>query len=167
MKTRPLLERIDRDWRTRRPDLDPTPMRRLILLARTARAAAERIEAGQGRHGLNSAQADLLLTLYRSAPPEGLTPGQLTGLSAISPSSVTNRLDRLAAEGLIKRLPDPADARVRRVQLAEAGRQRVEQLLPDHLAGERALLSALTEAEQAELEQLLLRLLDRLEAGAD
>ncbi|MDO4263730.1 MAG: MarR family transcriptional regulator [Deinococcus sp.] len=167
MKTRPLLGRIDTDWRARRPGLDPTPMRRLILLARTARAAAEAVEQTQLRHGLNSAQADLLLTLYRSAPAEGLTPSQLTELSAVSASSVTNRLDRLTAEGMIERRTDPQDARARRVSLTSAGRQRVEALLPDRLAGEERLLSALSETEQAELERLLLRLVDALEEDSE
>lgn len=164
MKTGPLLARIAADWGRRRPDLDSSPMRRLILLARTARAAAARVEAVGLRHGLNGAQADLLLTLYRSAPPQGLSPGELTGLMAVGASSVTNRLDRLEAGGLVERLPDPEDARARRVRLTGAGVARVEALLPEHLANEAALLSALTEAEQREFERLLLRLVRGLEA---
>ncbi|MFC4427668.1 MarR family winged helix-turn-helix transcriptional regulator [Deinococcus navajonensis] len=163
MPTRPLLERIDADWRRVRPGLDPTPMRRIILLARTAAQLARAVEQVQGHHGLNSAQADLLFTLYRSAPAEGLTPGDLAALSAITPASITNRLDTLTERGLISRETDPADARSRRVQLTAAGRDRVEALLPDHLRNEQRLLSTLSEPEQTELERLLLKLVVGME----
>ncbi|MFC4639711.1 MarR family winged helix-turn-helix transcriptional regulator [Deinococcus hohokamensis] len=165
MQTRPLLERIDRDWRAAQPGLDPSPMRRVILLARTASQLARGVEQVQGRHGLNGAQADLLFTLYRSAPPEGLTPGDLASLSAITPASTTNRLDTLEERGLVHRGPDPADARSRRVRLTPAGRAQVEALLPEHLRNEERLLSVLSEAEQAELERLLLKLVNGLEGG--
>ncbi len=163
MSTRRHVQRIHDDWRRVRPDLDPTPMRRLILLNLTARLALDQIERTQQTHGLNLAQADLLLTLYRSAPDQGLTPGELTNLIAITPASITNRLDRLEHDNLIARTPDPHDARARRVRLTSEGRARVEALLPDHLGNEERMLAGLTDAEHADLERLLLKLAGHLE----
>ena len=163
MNTRTRLNRIRDDWQTVRPELDTAPMRRCILLRRAATALADGIERVQLAHNLNHALSDLLLTLYRSAPPQGLTPGELSELSAIAPGSMTHRIDRLEAAGLVRRHPDPADARARRVSLTAAGRARVEALLPDHLANERRLLAGLSETEQMQLEQLLLKLTAHLE----
>ena len=164
MDTARRLRLIAADWRQVRPDLDPVPMTRCILLRRTALALASGIEQAQRPLGLNHALSDLLLTLYRSAPAAGLSAGELGELSAIRPSSVTHRLDRLEAEGLIERLTDEDDARARRIRLTAAGRRRVEELLPLHLANERDLLSGLSETEQQQLEHLLLKLVEHLEA---
>lgn len=165
MDTRALLTRIRSDWVATRPGLEPTPMLRLILLARAARLAADRVERVQHQHGLNHAHTDLLFTLYRSAPPEGLTPMELTRLAAVTPSSITNRIDGLEAQGLVERTPHPTDARSRRVRLTPAGRARVEALLPEHLGNETELLAGLSEAEQQELDRLLLKLVGHLEGG--
>lgn len=164
MDTRHLLERIHLDWTAARPDADPTPMRRLILLSRTARLASEGIEQVFNKCGLNMALSDLLFTLYRSAPPEGLTPTELTTLAAVTPSSITNRVDRMVGEGMVQRLMDSNDARARRIHLTSSGRACVEEMLPQHLSNELDMLSGLNEAEQQELERLLLKLVTHLES---
>lgn len=139
-------------------------MRRCILLKRTSNVLAEGIEQVERQHGLNHALTDLLFTLYRSAPPQGMTAGELTDMAAVTPSSITNRVDRMVAEGLVERSPDPVDARARRIRLTSAGRARVEALLPQHIHNEVQLLSGLSEGEQQELERLLLKLASHLEA---
>jgi DNA-binding MarR family transcriptional regulator len=70
------------------------------------------------------------------------------------PSNVTFLADRLAERGLVTRVEDPADRRVRALALTDAGREaraRVHAILQDGLraagldeAGQRALLALLT-----------------------
>ncbi|MFC6751213.1 MarR family winged helix-turn-helix transcriptional regulator [Deinococcus aquaticus] len=142
--------------------------------AHAARAAPDppgRGPAGRGgrplhAEGLNAAGWDLLLTLYRSAPPEGLSPGQLSELSAVSGPSTTNRVARLQARGLVTRRTDDRDRRSARITLTPAGRAAVDRLLPGHLHRETRALAALTPAELDTLDRLAARLLGALEGGS-
>ncbi|GAA5534274.1 MarR family transcriptional regulator (plasmid) [Deinococcus metallilatus] len=163
-QTSDLLERIRQDWAQTQPDLDPGPMLPLLLLGRLHTALVRQIETTYQPAGINPAGWDLLLTLYRSAPPEGLTPTQLTDLTAISGPSITNRVDRLVQKGLAERLASESDRRSVQVRLTPAGRALVEELLPHHVANEARILSALTPAETQTLERLALKLLAELEA---
>lgn len=165
MNSAHLLDRIVQDWNQVAPGADALTMRRCILLKRTSDALADGIERIQQQHGVNHALADLLLTLYRSSPPEGMTPGELTELAAVTPSSITNRIDRVVQAGWVERTTDPHDARSRRICLTPAGRKKVQELLPAHMHNEQKLLAGLSSAEQQELERLLLKLLIHLESG--
>jgi len=51
--------------------------------------------------------------------PEGLRQGELADRLAIRPPSVSAAVDRLVDAGVVERVPDPDDARARRVRIAE------------------------------------------------
>ncbi len=138
----------------------------MVTLSRLHSALSRQIERTHLPSGINAASWDLLVTLYRSAPPPGLTPKQLTELTAITGPSMTNRIDRLLAKGLVERQACPDDRRSFRVRLTAAGRTLVEALLTPHLANERHILSVLTPEETQELERLALKLLVHLESAA-
>src|ERR1700728_1605741 len=80
-------------------------------------------------------------------------------------AAMTTRCHRLERAGLIVRVPAPSDARGLLVELTEDGHRLVEQIAPQHLANERALLNILTTAEQRTLADLLAKLLTALEAS--
>ncbi|MEF2278496.1 MarR family transcriptional regulator [Deinococcus sp. YIM 134068] len=164
-QTPDLLERIHQDWTQTRPEVDPGPMLTVLLLDRLHAALTRQIERTYAETGLNPAGWDLLLTLYRSAPPEGLTPTELSGLAAITGPSMTNRVDRLLSRGLVERRVSESDRRSVRVRLTPEGRSLVERLLPEHLANAERILSALDPAETRTLERLARRLLTGLEAS--
>ncbi|MEW6420236.1 MAG: MarR family transcriptional regulator [Deinococcota bacterium] len=164
--TSDLLKRIRQDWAQTQPDLNPSPMLALLLLGRLQSALIRQIGTTDQSAGINPAGWDLLLTLYRSAPPAGLTPTQLTDLTAISGPSITNRVDRLVQKGLAERQASESDRRSVRVRLTPAGRALGEELLPRHIENEARILAALTPAETQQLEHLALKLLTGLEAPA-
>ena len=163
--TAALLECLHRDWQAARPDLNAQPMLRVLRLTRLGAALQAEVDAPLHAEGLNAAGWDLLLTLYRSAPPEGLSPGQLSELSAVSGPSTTNRVARLQARGLVTRRTDDRDRRSARISLTPAGRAAVDRLLPGHLHRETRALAALTPAELDTLDGLAARLLGALEGG--
>ena len=68
---------------------------------------------------------------------------------------MTNRIDRLAADGLVERLPDPNDRRGVHVRLTPRGKTVVDAALADLLERERELLAGLTERQRATLATLL------------
>jgi DNA-binding MarR family transcriptional regulator len=77
---------------------------------------------------------------------------------------MTNRIDHLEKRGLVRRRPDPNDARSVRVQLTAAGRRRVDQALQDLVARENAILGTLDTAQRAELAGLLRRVVAPFDA---
>jgi len=72
---------------------------------------------------------------------------------------MTNRIDRLAAAGLVSREPDPRDRRGVLVTLSERGRDAVDAALTDLLERENALLSRLGPEQRQALAGLLRTLL--------
>lgn len=70
------------------------------------------------------------LGLYRGQPPvlhilqeqDGLTHGALATRLGVTPATMTKMLRRMEKAGWVIRRPDPADQRVSRVYLSEAGR---------------------------------------------
>ncbi|MBX6169778.1 MAG: winged helix DNA-binding protein, partial [Thermobispora bispora] len=73
--------------------------------------------------------------------------------------TMTNRIDRLAAAGLVTRRPDPEDRRGVLVRLTPAGMQRVDAAFADLIRRERELLAGLGPQEQQTLAGLLRTLL--------
>jgi DNA-binding MarR family transcriptional regulator len=78
-------------------------------------------------------------------------------------SNITAMVDRLVRDGLVRRIPDPADGRITRVELTSSGQERVKAARPPHLRFLSELMSALSEKEQ----MTLVKLLDKLAARID
>ena len=55
----------------------------------------------------------------------------------LSPSGLTRRLDGLVSTGLVERIASPADRRVMFAALTPAGRAKLEEAAPDHVASVR------------------------------
>lgn len=161
-----LLERIRADWAQLRPDLDPQPMLTVLLFDRLHSALSRRIEQTYLESGINASNWDLLLTLLRSASAEGLTPSELSQLSAISGASITNRVARLLDKKLIERVVSSQDRRSAHIRLTPMGRALTEKLLLPHVENETQVLSVLDDDEQRTLERLALKLVGHLERQA-
>jgi len=153
---------ILKQWRAQRPDLDVAPMGVVGRLSRLARLAGDEISSTFKKHGLDRASFDMLATLYRSGPPHRLTPLELMRASMVTSGAITQRLDRLEDDGLVKRTPSDSDGRGVDVTLTESGLARIKRTLPDHLETENRLLAALSRKERTELADLLRKLLESL-----
>ncbi len=145
-------------WRRERPDLDVGPLEVLSRVSRLARhldlARREAFEA----HDLEPWEFDVLAALRREGAPYTLSPGRLLQVTLVTSGTMTNRIDRLEAKGLVARVPDPNDGRGVQVVLTADGRTRVDDALTDLLAHEREILSALPAADRDHLADLLRRL---------
>jgi DNA-binding MarR family transcriptional regulator len=153
---------ILKQWRAQRPDLDVSPMGVVGRLSRLSRLAGDEISSTFKKHGLDRASFDVLATLYRSGPPHRLTPLELTRASMVTSGAITQRLDRLEEDGLVKRSPSDSDGRGVHVTLTESGLAQIKRILPDHLETENRILAALTRKERTELADLLRKLLESL-----
>ena len=79
---------------------------------------------------------------------------------------MTNRLDRLAACGLIERRPDPDDRRGTRVALTEKGLALIDGMIGAHVENKERLASGLSAEEQAQLSALLAKLIASVDPAA-
>jgi DNA-binding MarR family transcriptional regulator len=87
-----------------------------------AHAVESRIELALSPLGLSLAKLNLLGILVSARQP--LTLGELAGKLACVRSNVTQLVDRLEADGLVRRESDPADRRSIRAVITDAGRDR-------------------------------------------
>jgi DNA-binding MarR family transcriptional regulator len=153
------VDRIVAAWRRERPDLDVGPLQVLSRVTRLARHLDRARSAAFAGHDLEAWEFDVLAALRRAGTPYRLSPGQLVTVTMVTGGTMTNRVDRLADRGLVRRLPDPDDGRGVMVELGEEGRRLVDAALADLLVVERDLLAGLGPGRAAELEDLLRTLL--------
>ena len=157
------VDRIVEAWRRERPDLDVTPLNVLSRITRLARHLDLARGSAFAKHGLEGCGFDVLSALRRAGPPYELSPGQLVAQMLVTSGTMTNRVQRLAALGLVGRGPDPSDRRGVKVTLTTAGRIVVDAALADLLDQERILLAELPASEQDQLSEVLRRLLSPFE----
>jgi len=151
-------------WRAQRPDLDVEPMQVLSRISRLARHLDIARRGAFADHGLESWEFDVLSALRRQGPPFQLTPGALLRATLVTSGTMTNRIDRLAAAGLVRRKPDPRDKRGVLVTLTGQGRQSVDAALADLLRRERVLLAGLNAVDRRQLADLMRILLAPFDA---
>ncbi len=149
------VDRIIAAWHTERADLDLEPLAVFSRVDRLARHLATARAVAFDRHGLEQWEFDVLSALRRSGPPYHLSPGALVTQTMVTSGTMTNRIDRLEARGLVRRSPAPDDRRSVLVRLTHEGRERVDAAFEDLLAVERTLLVGLGPAEAATLTGLL------------
>lgn len=153
------VDRLVEAWRRERPDLELTPMQVLSRLSRLGHHLERARKASFVDHDLEYWEFDVLAALRRAGSPYELSPGRLIKETLVTSGTMTNRVDRLVARGLVERLPDPNDRRGVLVRLTDEGRARVDGALATLLARERDLLAALPAADQERLATLLRDLL--------
>ena len=84
-------------------------------------------------HQLAPVEFEVLLRLFRS--PEGqLRMTELSTQTSLTTSGVTRVVDRLERDGLVCRQACPSDRRSSYAVITARGRQRIEEVLPGHLA---------------------------------
>lgn len=166
----PALEpdRIDRlvgQWGGERPDLDLRTMAEVARLMAVGQLIERRIDAMATQFGVDRGQGDVLFALRRAGAPYRLSPSQLTDALLVTSGTMTNRLDRLEARGLIRRLPNPDDRRGVVIELTAEALEVVDRAVTVHVEREREMLAPLGDAERRQLDRILRRLFAHLSAG--
>jgi DNA-binding MarR family transcriptional regulator len=152
-------------WQERRPDLDFTPVSVIARLARARGHIDAELDRVFAAHGLRAPSFAVLVTLAR-LDDRGVTQRRLMEELGLTSGTMSVRIDRLEAEGLVDRRVDPASARNTLISLTDRGRELFETVVPAHLRNERRLLSALSPDELDTLAGLLRKLLVEFEGSA-
>lgn len=123
-----------------------------------------RLHRAQRRHlepvGVTPAQARMLRTVAHIL--KGGTPPRMADLAErldVVPRAVTSLTDALEERGLVRRVPDPANRRVVRIELTEEGDGAVRRLRQARRAAAEELLAPL-DADQRDALTALLAVLD-------
>lgn len=153
-------------WERERPDLDVGAMGTIGRLKRCAALVQKRLDATFAEFGLTAWEFDVLATLRRSGAPYSLAPTALFSALMVTSATMTNRLQRLEASGLVVRQANPADARSVLVQLTPEGLERIDRAVEAHVANESRIVAPLSRAERAALDLQLSRWLAVLEGDA-
>ncbi len=146
-------------WKRELPTVDTTPMHVLSRMSRLTRLLDLKRKEAFGNHALETWEFDVLAALRRAGEPYALTPGTLMNETLVSSGTMTNRIDRLEAAGLVKRTPSPDDRRAVLVTLTPAGRERVDEAVRSLVEFEEGILTPLNDHERTQLTDLLRRLL--------
>jgi DNA-binding MarR family transcriptional regulator len=115
------------------------------------------------QQGLTSADWKVLTALRWQGKAYRRSAGDLAKRSDLSSGAMTNRLDQLEEEGLVRRLRDPDDRRGVLVELTEKGRKRHQAAIGVQAKKEALLAEALSERDMEQLNSLLRRVMLTLE----
>jgi DNA-binding MarR family transcriptional regulator len=145
------------------PDSDGLLAEQLLRLTR-------RVHRIQKRHleqrdlGITPAQSRLLRTLAHWGSPPRMA--DLAERLEVVPRAVTTLVDGLEAGGKVRRVPDPANRRVIRIELTDDGRKALRELRAARRSAAEEILAPLTEQQRAALGGLLDTLIDGTPVGS-
>jgi DNA-binding MarR family transcriptional regulator len=146
-------------WAREVPDLDTLTegiVERIHILAHELNVSAEQTLA---EFDLDRRSFKLLSKLRRFGPPYQRSAGTLANDMQLSSGAMTNRLDRMEAAGLIRRLPDPNDRRGTLVEPTEAGHAAWDQAVGTQARREAMIAAVLSDKEREQLHRLLRQLM--------
>jgi DNA-binding MarR family transcriptional regulator len=107
------------------------------------------------------------LRLLAETGPAGVRQHALTPLMSSDPNTIAALLERMEKAGWVRRRPEPADRRARRVTLTGAGRRRFEQAREIALALQAEVLGGLPARERTSFLARLERVAAACRAAAE
>ncbi|WP_175411619.1 MarR family winged helix-turn-helix transcriptional regulator [Streptomyces sp. TRM64462] len=139
------------------PDADGLLAEQLLRLTRRLHRSQKRqLEAAD--ISITPAQSRLLRTVaHYEAPPRM---ADLAERLEVVPRAVTSLVDGLEASGRVRRVPDPANRRVIRIELTDEGRATLRRLRSARRAAAEDILAPLTAEQREVLGGLLSALVD-------
>lgn len=138
------------------PSLSKRRLKMWIRLLGVTRAAqGELREFLRLKHNTTLPRFDVMAALYRRR--DGVTMSELSRLLLVSNGNATTVVDRLEADGLVRRSPSAQDRRTVFVALTTEGLRVFEGLAAEHEAEVDRIFSGLTEADLDILTDILKR----------
>jgi MarR family 2-MHQ and catechol resistance regulon transcriptional repressor len=113
-------------------NLDDSRFTAYGLFAEAFTGLTNRFAAQFEEHRLSGVEFEVLMRLARS-PGHRLRMTDLAGQTSLSTSGVTRVVDRMDRDGLVRREACPTDRRSSFAVITEAGRARLDEVLPGHI----------------------------------
>ncbi len=109
------------------------------------------------QHGLSQGRMGVLFRLLRCGDT---TLGNLAEDLGSTPRNITGLVDHLERDGLVERIPDPADRRSVRARLTDAGRVRIEAIWREGIDHQFEMVEGFSKDDLAQLRHLCLQLVE-------
>ena len=106
------------------PSAGKAPDTTIFSLLHAAHALEDRVEAALQNAGLSTPKFSVLSALVAAGEPLSLS--ELASRLSCVRSNMTQLVDRLESEELVRRVDDPKDRRIVKASITEAGRERQE-----------------------------------------
>jgi DNA-binding MarR family transcriptional regulator len=148
------------------PGVDPETEGVIDRMHKIAKHAKRLNETASKRFGLNASEYHTLVRL-RVMPDHQVSAGDLAEYLDLSTGAMTNRLDGLEERGFVVRERASEDRRSVLVRMTDEGARIITDAVHDAGKEETALLSALSDAERRQLNDLLRRLVLSFEGEAE
>jgi DNA-binding MarR family transcriptional regulator len=166
METEDHIDKVVAQWKRQGLEFDLGPVGIIGRTGRIMEYVDRALEAKFEEFGISRATFDVLAALKRNGPPFRLSQRDLMRSLLRTSGSMSLRIDTLERNGFVTRVQDPDDRRSVFVTLTPKASSLLKEIIPEHLANETALLSALTHPEKEQLAFLLRKWLISLEANA-
>jgi MarR family 2-MHQ and catechol resistance regulon transcriptional repressor len=130
-------------------------LKALTTLLRASSSVEKVVRLDMTSYGLNSTEFAVMELLYN----KGRQPIQMVGKRILlASSSITYVIDKLEEKKLVERVADEKDRRVTFADLTEIGRQKMEEIFPQHAQTIEKLFEGLSDEEINQLRQTLKRI---------
>ncbi|MFP1629450.1 MarR family winged helix-turn-helix transcriptional regulator [Streptomyces sp. 5K101] len=139
------------------PDADGLLAEQLLRLTRRLHRSQKR-QLESAAISITPAQSRLLRTVAHYDRPPRMA--DLAERLEVVPRAVTSLVDGLEAGGCVRRVPDPANRRVTRIELTDTGRAALRTLRDARRAAAEDVLAPLTAEQREVLGELLSTLVD-------
>ena len=146
-------------WTREIPDLNPLTEGIVERIQILAKALDRSLDETLAQYGLDRHSYHLIMVLRKLGPPYRRTPGQIAMDMRLSSGAMTNRLDRMEAAGLIRRMRDPNDRRGTLIEPTEKGNATWDMTAGTQARREATIAAVLDPAESEELHRLLRHLM--------
>lgn len=149
------IDDLQENWSEQRPDLDPEPMGVVLRIQALAKILGDQTAVRLQEYDLQWWQYDVLSTLRRQGEPFNLAATELADSAMLTSGAMTNRIDRLEEEGLVKRRKDHDDRRRVLVELTAKGLKLIEGATEARFEAAMDALDGLDDRQRKSLSDLL------------
>jgi DNA-binding MarR family transcriptional regulator len=142
-------------WLRERPDLDTSALAvvvRVLLLHKTFQNLATN---AMSELDLELWEYDVISALRRQGAPYKMAATDLAKATSLSSGAMTNRIDRLAAKKLLRRVQDPSDRRAVIVTLTAKGVRVIDKAIQLRLDAANEGIQGVSKVERETLASLL------------
>lgn len=149
------VDELQNDWVKQRPDLDPEPMGVVLRIQALAKILGDHTAEKLQRFNLQWWQYDVLSALRRRGKPYIMAATELADSVMLTSGAMTNRIDRLEKEQLVRRVKDGNDQRRVLVQLTKKGIVLIEEATEARFESAMEAVESLSKRQRESLSNLL------------
>lgn len=159
-------DRVDitiKKWSKERADLNTSAKSILGRIIRLQSIILNKVSQTFKEFDINPGEYAVLCNLRVNGHPYQMSPKDIIQSVLLTSGGMSNLLERMENQNLIKRISDPDDKRGVLVVLTEKGKNIIDAAMTEHVQVEEMLINSLDKNERLELEKLLKKLLTNLD----